>query len=329
MSTAVPDEDSIRTGLALASRAPSVRNSQPWLWKVAPHSLHLYSDPNRHRPRTEPDRDLTISCGATLHHCVVALAAQDWGSRVYRFPDPADTNHVAAIEFYSSRAADLDFVLAAATPRRRTDRRVYSCWPIAAPDIAMMAARAARVGVMLRLVESLPWLNEIVAHAAWHYTGDNHNLGESGTSSEQDRPAEDASIHDAPSSEAMAPGSGRAIDSPAEAQQGGETARDEVAVVMALSTEADDQLAHLRAGEATSLVLLTATALGMASCPVTEPLEIAATRERVRSEVLGGHSYPQMLLRIGWAPVNADPLPPTPRRPLADVASHLDGTPFG
>jgi len=26
-----------------------------------------------------------------------------------------------------------------------------------------------------------------------------------------------------------------------------------------------------------------------------------------------------MLLRVGWAPVNADPLPSTPRWPLADV----------
>jgi hypothetical protein len=36
-----------------------------------------------------------------------------------------------------------------------------------------------------------------------------------------------------------------------------------------------------------------------------------------------------MLLRLGWAPVNADPLPATPRRPLDEVVSRLDGTPFG
>lgn len=26
-----------------------------------------------------------------------------------------------------------------------------------------------------------------------------------------------------------------------------------------------------------------------------------------------------MLLRVGWAPINADPLPPTPRRELSQV----------
>jgi hypothetical protein len=36
----------------------------------------------------------------------------------------------------------------------------------------------------------------------------------------------------------------------------------------------------MRAGEAASLVLLTATALGLASCPIAEPLEVAQTRRR-------------------------------------------------
>ena len=37
----------------------------------------------------------------------------------------------------------------------------------------------------------------------------------------------------------------------------------------------------------------------------------------------------QMLLRIGWAPINADPLPSTPRRNLAEVVARLDGAPIG
>lgn len=329
VSTEFPDEHSICTALALAIRAPSVRNSQPWRWKVGPQSLHLYSDPDRHRPRTDLDRDLIISCGATLHHCVVGLAVQDWGSRVHRFPDPADTNHVAAIELYPSRAADLDIVLAAAIPRRRADRRVYSCWPVPVADIALMAARAARLGVMLRRVEAVSWLNEIVAQAVWHYPNDDDDLGELGVSSGRHGSAEGVPAQNAPAPEATAPGSGRVFARPAVAQPANVAPGDEVAMVVALGTEADDQLAYLRAGEATSLVLLTATALGLACCPVTEPLEIGTTRERVSSEVFGGHGYPQMLLRIGRAPINADPLPPTPRRPLADVVSHLDGSPFG
>ncbi|PQM46912.1 Putative NAD(P)H nitroreductase [Mycobacterium talmoniae] len=89
--------------------------------------------------------------------------------------------------------------------------------------------------------------------------------------------------------------------------------------MLALGTVTDDRLAWLRAGEAASVVLLTATALGLASCPITEPLEITQTRDAVRSDVFGASGYPQMLLRVGWAPINADPLPATPRRALHDV----------
>ena len=98
------------------------------------------------------------------------------------------------------------------------------------------------------------------------------------------------------------------------------TAADDNAVAPAhLGTRDDDDLARLRAGEATSLVLLTATALGLASRPITEPLEIPETRKAVRAGIFELNEFPQMLLRVGWAPLNADPLPSTPRWPLADV----------
>ena len=103
----------------------------------------------------------------------------------------------------------------------------------------------------------------------------------------------------------------------------GSSPADDNAVVLALGTRSDDRLAQLRAGEATSVVLLTATSTGLASCPVTEPLEVGETREAVRTEIFAESSYPQMLLRVGWAPINADPLPSTPRRELADVVEWM------
>ena len=41
------------------------------------------------------------------------------------------------------------------------------------------------------------------------------------------------------------------------------------------------------------------------------------------TEIFGGGSYPQMLLRVGWAPINADPLPSTPRRELSDFVEWM------
>jgi Nitroreductase family len=121
---------------------------------------------------------------------------------------------------------------------------------------------------------------------------------------------------------------GRVFAGVALSQPPGTTSDDDNAVVLALGTRGDDDLARLRAGEATSLMLLTATAVGLASCPITEPLEIPQTRAAVRAEVFDDQEFPQMLLRVGWAPVNADPLPSTPRWPVSDIVTRLDGSPF-
>ena len=262
VSADFPDAEAMRAVLTLATRAPSVHNSQPWYWRVGPSTLNLYADSSRHLPRTDPDRrDMLLSCGAGLHHCTVALAAIGWRAKIHRLPDPSEPGHLAAVEVVAQSPGELDVTLAAAIARRRTDRRTYSPWPVPWGDIALMGARAARAGVMLRQTDLLPRL--------------------------ADRTAQDNGV------------------------------------VVALGTEADDDLARLRAGEATSLVLLSATAMGLATCPMTDPLEIPETRAAVRDDVFGTSGHPQMLMRVGWTAVDADPLPSTPRRPLPEVANWL------
>ena len=174
MNVHFPDAGTIRTVLALISRAPSVHNTQPWRWLVGSQSLHLYSDADRQLPNIDPDgRDLILSCGAALNHSVVAFAAVGWQAKVNRFPNPADPATLAAIELSRSTADPVDIALAAAIPRRRTDRRHYSSWPVPVGDIGVMAARAAGNGVTLCEVEDTDNLHKIVAQSVWdHMTHD-------------------------------------------------------------------------------------------------------------------------------------------------------------
>ncbi|CKO50700.1 putative NAD(P)H nitroreductase [Mycobacterium tuberculosis] len=155
MNTHFPDAETVRTVLTLAVRAPSIHNTQPWRWRVCPTSLELFSRPDMQLRSTDPDgRELILSCGVALHHCVVALASLGWQAKVNRFPDPKDRCHLATIGVQPLVPDQADVALAAAIPRRRTDRRAYSCWPVPGGDIALMAARAARGGVMLRQVSA-------------------------------------------------------------------------------------------------------------------------------------------------------------------------------
>ena len=52
--------------------------------------------------------------------------------------------------------------------------------------------------------------------------------------------------------------------------------------LLVLGTSTDDRYARLRTGEALSSVLLAATAMGLATCPLSQPLELPGIRQAVR-----------------------------------------------
>ena len=327
MDKELPDTATVEAALALAVRAPSVHNSQPWRWRVGDESVHLYADPTRHLQRIDPARrDLMLSCGVTLQHFTVALSALGWHCAVHRFPNPADPDHLASVEILGPAVNEQDIALAAAIPRRRTDRRWFSSWPVPSGDIALMASRAARTGVMLRRVEDQGELAHVVAHAVREHISDPEYLAELAMWSGRHGSPAGVPARNTPAPEKQGTFPARVFANPVLDQPADVEARDDAGVVLVLATATDDAAALLQAGEATGAVLLTATALGLASCPLTEPLELSDTREEVRAKLLDGDGFPQMLLRIGWAALNADPLPATPRRPLSDVVVRLDGS---
>ena len=80
-----------------------------------------------------------------------------------------------------------------------------------------------------------------------------------------------------------------------------------------LSTRFSAPADWLRAGQALQRVLLTAAARGVATTPLTQPLE-TADAWLVR-DPRSGVEEPQMILRLGYGL----PVPPTPRRPVCEV----------
>ena len=75
-------EDAVR----LACRAPSLYNSQPWLWVADGGRLELFLDPSRVLQTDRSTREAHISCGAALDHLRVAMAGAGWLATVDRFP---------------------------------------------------------------------------------------------------------------------------------------------------------------------------------------------------------------------------------------------------
>ncbi|MGW5377216.1 Acg family FMN-binding oxidoreductase [Nocardia sp. NPDC003999] len=320
-----PDSETLRSALALASRAPSVHNTQPWQWRLGRETVHLYADESRRLPHTDPDgRDLLLSCGAALHHLRVAARAEGWETVIHRLPNPAVPEHLAVVEFRPTTCTPEHVELARAIGKRSTDRRRFSSWEVPSAHVEAIVAAGVATGVLVRDVEAEPARTQLLRafeQAAWQHARDVSYGAELAQWSGRHAAPQGVPARNAVSTEADP--TVRPFSNPGLPQA---VVRDIDAAdrMILLSTSSDDRLSQLRAGEATSAVLLTATSLGLATCPLTEPMELADTRERIRAHVLDDSAHPQMIVRIGWAVPSADPVPPTPRRPLDEVVHPLD-----
>jgi nitroreductase len=316
------DEQTVRSALALASRAPSVHNSQPWQWRYTDSTVHLVADLRRWLPATDAiGRDMVVSCGAALHHLRVALAAAGVAATVRRMPDPTAPDLLATFELSSRPASDTDLRAATMITRRRTDRRRYADWPIPVSFLEELAARAAAEGVVARPVDEAGGRAAVIE--AMRAAGEQQLDTDRYTTETAVWTARLTGDDGIPAANLLADATGTG-DGLARTFPRGTIVQDpgrDGAALMVVGTASDDPLAQLRAGEALSSMLLHATDLGLATCPLTQPLEVESTYRAVRDGLLGGRLCPQVILRVGWSP--QEPLPATPRRPLADVIERI------
>ncbi|HXT45913.1 MAG TPA: NAD(P)H nitroreductase [Pseudonocardiaceae bacterium] len=323
----LPDDETVRSVIALALRAPSIHNSQPWRWVIGDNSVHLLADPDRQLPITDPDsRDLFVSCGAALHHARVAFAAVGWATTVHRLPNPAQPDHLATLECFPRAATAGDIALAAAISHRRTDRRRFSSWAVPVDLLDTLTEHAAAQGTILVPISDPQYrfqLTSAIADAARQQAARPEYASELAAWAGRGFVA----IEGVPAANTLS-APARHGDTTMRAFPPGELTEPErwegdAGELLVLATSSDDRISQLRAGEALSAVLLAATELHLATCPLTQPVEIGTTRAVLRDRVLDGAAFPQMVLRVGWAPVGSDPLPTTPRRPLDDVLSRF------
>ncbi len=155
MHQGLPDDSTIRTAIELACRAPSVHNSQSWLLRIGHDSIHMYADPSRRLPATDPQgRDLLLSCGALLHHLRTAFAALGWATTVHRLPNPDTPDHLAALQLRPIETTAAMVRASGAIERGRADRRRYASIALSPQLIATLGRHAAAEGAQLRPLAS-------------------------------------------------------------------------------------------------------------------------------------------------------------------------------
>ncbi|RVW03253.1 Acg family FMN-binding oxidoreductase [Rhodococcus spongiicola] len=312
----------VRQAVATACRAPSLHNSQPWRWRMAAGRLELHADGSRSVPVADPlGRQMVISCGAALHHLTVAVTRYATACRVERLPDPSDPMHLATVTFEQipearvPAAAEQVAALRRAIDARRTDRRPFA--PPQSNDLTglgedaveMFAATLTLLGAdgPARLLEAAQ-----CSASVRRYDPDYH-----------------AELYWWAGHVAVSEGVPRAVLPAAgpvpvgrEFPVGTLTSPPgpDRAALAVISTDADTRLDWLRSGEALSHVLLTATVRALATCPLTNLTEVAASRRMVGEAAAAGgerRGFAQIVVRLGRGPVGE--LPVTGRRPIEEV----------
>lgn len=320
-----PAHAALRAAVARAVQAPSEHNAQPWNWVLDDDHLDLHVDPRRRLPVTDASgRGALLGCGSALHHLRMALAVAGWRAEVRHGSDNVASRPIARVraagptERRDARAARH----AAVIDLRRTDRRRFSDRTVS-PDVLEQVTDSARpydgvahiaVGTTRRV------LTEAMRDAALR---------------QRDQPGYAAELHrwthrDAGAGDGIPPSSrpgdpGATVDVPMRwlprgtlRQPWWDSGHRDASMLLVLSAVDDASVSVLRAGEALSAVLLEATALGLATAPSTQVMEVPETRERVRTAT-SAHRRPVAVIRLGWPLPRVEPVPPTPRRPLSAV----------
>jgi nitroreductase len=310
--------------VAFGILAPSSHNTQPWSFRVRWDGLEILLDRSRVLPVADPAaREMIISCGAALQNIRIALRYWGFATRVELMPHASAPDVLARVKVGGRRLpSKLNDLLFAAIRERHTNRAPFLPLPVPARLIAALRSAAELEGAWFYQTTDArqrPMVAKLIAKGDRQQWIDGRfrrevtswmrpNSGEH----RDGLPGYVFGMSDLVAR--FAPGLLRRVPMGlTQARHDRELALD-APLLVALGTSGDTPRHWLEAGQALQLVLLVAAAHGVSASFLNQPLQVPALRARIRSQ-LGVSGYPQVILRMGYAP----PTRATPRRGLDDV----------
>jgi nitroreductase len=308
----------VRSWLRAAVAAPSVYNTQPWLFRVTEREIEVYADQARRLEVVDPrGRELMVSVGAALFNLRVAMLADGRTPMVHLLPDGDQGDLVARVRPGPAVAvSETVRLLAEAIPRRHTNRRPFESTSVPPEVVADLCSAAAVEGCDLVVAE--PTLREAllgVVRAAEHlhrrdpdyyveladWTANGRPRGD-GVPPETFGPWSALEVVPLRDFGLVRPVPSRTV-----------TEYEAEPTIALLYSQGDDREQWLRAGQALERTLLTASVRGLASTLMTQPIEIPRLRDMFAISAIG--AVAQAVLRFGYGPPSA----PSPRRALSSV----------
>ncbi len=304
-------------GLRAAVLAPSIHNTQPWLFQLRDSSVDVISDRRRQLTTLDPDgRAMHVSIGAALLNLQVALRAEGRASKLMLLPADGDPDLCATVQLGGRvPVSPLASTLSAAIRQRHSNRRPFSAEPVPSVELTALvgAAMAEDASLLVPDPATRHDVLNLVRAADRQQRSDKRYRAELAlwTSSIPGQA-------DGVPKEAFGP---RPDPAKLPLRDFGlvhnghrRPARFEPTPTIAvLYSRGDEPADWLRTGMALQRVLLTATASGLATTLMTQPIEIPA----LRTHLVAPHEprVAQAVLRLGYA----RPVTGTPRRTVSSL----------
>lgn len=320
----------VDAALAVAVRAPSIHNTQPWTWRFGPDGLTLRADRTRQLAVADPDgHSMLVSCGAALHLTELGLRAQGRSIETALLPDPDDPDLLARFRPTGSGEPDAETLAdVEAALRRRSDRRPFAAQQVP-PDVVDELQAAAEVGgarvhfpvqedQRIDLAVAVSWADRVEREDEAYLAEMNRWLRDPEVHAHVDGVPVSAVPH-------VPAGSPRHADVPLRDFEIGVAGTllidrdvDEKPLIAVVLTDFDNPHDHLQAGRSMMRLMIAAELRELATCPLSQAVDFAAFRSRVR-RVMGWVGAPQIMLRVGYHGGPVEDLVRTPRREPAAV----------
>jgi hypothetical protein len=330
--------------VAMAGRAPSVHNTQPWRFRACGNEIELHADTGRMLRHIDPTgREMLISCGAALYGLRLGMRRMGYLPEMELLPDATNPSLLARLwPAGTAQVTRHESELLAALPHRHTHRGQFSPGDVPARLLAGMLKDAAYERaelIVMERPEQVDILSDLMLAAAADAAGRPEMASElrswvhpAGMAGSDGIPAcarvrwpggNDDRVRvggDEVGSGEQVAGLHRRLPQrnfglPGTEAGGGYPP----SVTAVLTTAADTPADWIRAGQALHRILLHAATRWVFASLYSEPLESPARRAELRARLnLAGE--PQMLLQFG----RSNTAPATARRPASQTLTAAD-----
>ncbi|KTG17525.1 MULTISPECIES: nitroreductase family protein [unclassified Guyparkeria] len=309
--------------IARTIRAPSSHNTQPWRFRPERGGVSVLADRERRLPVNDPaDRELTISCGCALMNLRVATAAAGRAYRLDLLPEGERSSSLARMTWQDGAPDAEDASLASAIETRHTWRERFAPISVSSEVVEALAAMAEQEGARLQEIEQGKPRREAARLVA---QGDAVQWRDPSWRRElagwiRPRRLRDGLAVPGP----VAPFARMVVRTFDMGQRVGRhdaQLAEDAPRLMVLSTNGDERIDWLHAGQALERVLLAASQLGLQASYLNQPVQVASLRPRL-CDALGVRGHPQILLRLGYP--QREPVA-SPRRRVAELVEPVPG----